>query len=215
MDASYAAGYDEVLYDSVPVVGSHPAQLAAWATLHGLSAPPVATARILELGCGTGSNIVPIAADLPDAEVVAIDLSARQIERASARAAALGLTNLTCHALDLREVDGRFGSFDYVIAHGLYSWVPAEVRDAALALLGARLSPDGLAYVSFLTLPGWSFAGAFRRPRALPPARRRRGRRPGRRVRRHGRAPDRGRGRRRRRAAPSSSATTSATTRRR
>jgi SAM-dependent methyltransferase/methyltransferase-like protein len=162
MDASYAAGYDEVLYDSVPVVGSHPAQLAAWATLHGLSAPPVATARILELGCGTGSNIVPIAADLPDAEVVAIDLSARQIERASARAAALGLTNLTCHALDLREVDDRFGAFDYVIAHGLYSWVPAEVRDAALALLGARLSPDGLAYVSFLTLPGWSFAGAFR-----------------------------------------------------
>lgn len=156
------ASYDEVPYDSVPVGGSHPARLAAQAALYGVRPPPLVGARILELGCGVGVNALPIAADLPEAEVVAIDLSARQIELARASARALGLTNVRFTQLDLRELDASYGQFDYVIAHGLYSWVPEDVRDRALAICAERLTDAGLAFFTYLTLPGWQLTGAAR-----------------------------------------------------
>ncbi len=154
--------YDEVPYESVPATGSHPARLAATAAVMGCTPPPIQRCRVLEIGCGVGANTLPIAADLPDAEVVGIDLSGRQIELARTAARELGLTNVSFLQLDILDVGVDLGQFDYVIAHGIYSWVPAPVRDRVLAICDAQLTDHGLAYVSYNTLPGWHHLAVLR-----------------------------------------------------
>jgi SAM-dependent methyltransferase/methyltransferase-like protein len=146
-------------YDAVGSVGrsnplSHPDALATAATLHGLSPPAVRSCRVLDVGCGDGANLLPMAAALPDARFVGCDLSPRAISAAREAVAQLGLANVTLVEGDLRELPDAFGPFDYIIAHGLYSWVPADVRDALLALAAERLSPAGLVFVSYNVYPG-------------------------------------------------------------
>lgn len=144
-------------YESHACLHSHPASLAAMAQLLGLSPAPVANCRVLELGSGTGSNLLPMAEDLPGAELIGLDLSAPQVEISRALAAALGLRNVSFRQMDVMDVTAEMGRFDYIIAHGLYSWVPEVVRERILGLCRENLAPGGLAYISFNTLPGWHF----------------------------------------------------------
>jgi tRNA G46 methylase TrmB len=65
--------YDEVLYPSYTHNQTHPDRLATIATLFGLTPAPVERCRVLELGCGNGSNLVPMAYGLPGSEFVGID----------------------------------------------------------------------------------------------------------------------------------------------
>jgi SAM-dependent methyltransferase len=160
--ASAGSEYDEVPYLAPSFANTYPDALAVAALLRGLDAPPLAGARILELGCARGANLVPMAWSMPDAEFVGIDLSRRQIESARERAAAAGTRNVTFHAMDLRDVDESFGAFDFIIAHGLFSWVPRDVQEALLEVCARRLSPNGVAYLSYNTLPGWSSGVMFR-----------------------------------------------------
>ena len=113
--------YDEVPYMAASFSNTHPEVLAVTALLRGLDPPPLATARVLELGCARGVNLVPMAWSMPGAEFVGVDLSRRQIEEARALAAAAGASNVIFHAMDLRDLDESFGSFDYIVGHGLYS----------------------------------------------------------------------------------------------
>jgi SAM-dependent methyltransferase len=146
-------------YNDVPYVGrpngtSHPDHLASVATLLGLDVAPVATCRVLELGCGDGANLVPMAATLPGATFVGCDFAQRPIERAQRMAADLGLANITLLCADLRDLPAELGAFDYIIAHGLYSWIPTDVRAHLLPLVARHLAPDGVAFVSYNTYPG-------------------------------------------------------------
>jgi SAM-dependent methyltransferase len=109
---------------------------------------------VLELACGDGSNLVPIAATLPNASFVGFDFAAQPVARAQRMAHALGLTNIRLLELDLRRLPADLGSFDYIIAHGLYSWIPAEVRTHVMPLIARHLAPKGVALVSYNTLPG-------------------------------------------------------------
>lgn len=150
----------ETAYDSVPYPGhahahTHPNRIAAVARLFGVDAPPVATARVLEIACGDGANLVPIAYSLPRARCVGFDLAPTAVAQAQQRIARLGLKNCEVTAADLATVGRGLGEFDYVIAHGLYSWIPASLRDALLELVDAVLAPAGVAYVSYNTYPGW------------------------------------------------------------
>lgn len=154
--------YDEVPYPDSTVPETYPPQIAAVATLLGVEPPAPATARVLEIGCAAGGNLLPMAARLPDATFVGIDRSARQVARAQAHIAALGLANVQVSCLDLCDAPADWGSFDYIIVHGVYSWVPAAVRDALMALVGRHLSEAGIAYISYNTLPGWHLHGAIR-----------------------------------------------------
>ncbi len=160
--ASAGSEYDEVPYLAPSFANTYPDALAVAALLRGLDAPLLSGARVLELGCARGANLVPMAWSMPDAEFVGIDLSRRQIEAARERAAAAGTSNVTFHAMDLRDVDDSFGAFDYVVAHGLFSWVPPDVQEALLEACARRLSPNGIAYLSYNTLPGWSSGVMFR-----------------------------------------------------
>jgi methyltransferase-like protein/2-polyprenyl-3-methyl-5-hydroxy-6-metoxy-1,4-benzoquinol methylase len=147
--------YDQVPYLNRTHVRTHPDRLAAMATLLGLSAPPVEGCRVLELGCANGHNLLPMALNLPGSQFVGVDLSARQILDGQAAVAELGLANLSLRHAAIGEVDASFGQFDYILCHGVYSWVEPAVQDQILAICRDRLSPHGVAYVSYNTLPGW------------------------------------------------------------
>ena len=118
-----------------------------------MSPPPASTCRLLEVGCGSGWNLIPMAAELPGAQLFGFDLAASAIEIARQDAAALGLTNVHFEHLDLMEFPADSGPFDYIIAHGFYSWVPAPVRLKLLQLCHERLAPEGLAFISFNAKP--------------------------------------------------------------
>jgi 2-polyprenyl-3-methyl-5-hydroxy-6-metoxy-1,4-benzoquinol methylase/methyltransferase-like protein len=153
--ARTAASYDAVPYQSHAFPLTQPARLAAVATLFGLDPPAVSTARILEIGCAAGGNIIPLAARLPGAACLGIDLSRVQIEQARRRAGGLGLRNIELRHQSVTDLGDGDGRFDYVICHGVYSWVPADVRAAILRVCARHLSENGLAIVSYNVTPGW------------------------------------------------------------
>lgn len=146
--------YDDVLYPGRAYPDSHPDNLASLATLYGMRPAPVGQCRVLEIACGDGFNLIPMAHGLPGSRFVGIDLATKPIEAGQQFAARLGLTNLSLQSLDLSDFPADAGAFDYIIAHGLYSWVPAEVRDRLLELIAAHLAPQGVAFVSYNTYPG-------------------------------------------------------------
>ena len=148
--------YDEVPYASHPFSQTAPEHLAAVAHLFGLTTPDVATARVLELGCSSGGNLIPLAARHPQSRVLGLDLSGVQISQGQQRVAAMGLDNLELRQADLGAIDiEALGEFDFIICHGVYSWVPEHVQDAILRICKQNLAPEGVAYVSYNTYPGW------------------------------------------------------------
>lgn len=147
--------YDETPYPAYAILETHPGRLAAIARLHGVDAPDVRTARVLELGCATGGNLLPMAVGLPAARFLGIDLSPVQIATAERRARDAGLGNCTFRALDLRALPDDEGPFDYIVCHGVLSWVPADVRLAIFALCGRHLAKNGVAFVSYNVSPGF------------------------------------------------------------
>ncbi|WP_232004864.1 methyltransferase regulatory domain-containing protein [Mycobacterium sp. ACS1612] len=150
------ADYDATPYTSNSFPQSAPGLLAAVACLFGLETPDLATARVLEIGCASGGNLLPFAAAHPHARVVGIDLSQVQIDQGRMRVQALGMSNLELLPGDIAELDlDALGQYDFVIAHGVYSWVPPEVQDALLAAFRRLLAPQGVAYLSYNVYPGW------------------------------------------------------------
>jgi SAM-dependent methyltransferase len=123
---------------------------------------PVQSCRVLELGCASGGNLIPMAVSLPGSRFVGIDLSPLQVESGRRQIEVLGLKNVELFKRDLLEVGPDLGLFDYVICHGVYSWVPPAVRDKILAICSQNLAPDGIAYVSYNTYPGWHMRGMIR-----------------------------------------------------
>jgi SAM-dependent methyltransferase len=154
--------YDEIPYPIYSHPQTHPALLATLGRLHGLQPPAVGTCRILELGCAGGGNLIPMAMGLPDAQCTGIDYAASQIGRARHHARLMGISNLRFETQDVCNIDPDLGEFDYIIAHGLYSWVPAPVRDCILQACRRHLAPTGLAFVSYNVHPGWKNLGAIR-----------------------------------------------------
>jgi len=147
--------YDAVPYPSKFFLQTHPDRLAAAGVLYGMVPALPQTCRVLELGCGNGSNLVAHAFGLPDAEFVGVDLSATHIDKAKLSAEELSLSNVTFAKMDVTEMsESDFGRFDYITAHGLFAWVPDFVRDSVLRLFGELLEPSGIGYVSYNAYPG-------------------------------------------------------------
>lgn len=147
--------YSELGYKSMPFPYTTPATLEAYAALVGVSAPNPKTARVLELGATYGGNIISQALFNPDATFVGIELSQEQVEKGNEVIANAGLTNVSLIQSDIASIGSEIGTFDYIIAHGVYSWVDDGVKDALLRLIDEHLVEDGIAYVSYNTYPGW------------------------------------------------------------
>jgi methyltransferase-like protein/SAM-dependent methyltransferase len=154
--------YDEVPYESHPYPQTHPSRLAAVATLFGLRPPAIETARVLELGSAAGGNLIPMAEAFPQATFLGIDLSSRQIADGQRIVERLGLSNLTLKHANITDLDPDLGTFDYIICHGVFSWVPTPVQEKIFDLCSKQLAPAGVAYISYNTYPGWHMRGMIR-----------------------------------------------------
>jgi methyltransferase-like protein/SAM-dependent methyltransferase len=150
-----STSYDEVPYENLAFAQTHPDRLATIARIFGLSPADIARARVLELGCASGGNLIPMALNLPGSTFVGVDLSRRQVAEANETIAALGLRNIAVEHASILDVDDRWGVFDYIICHGVFSWVEPPVQDKILAICASNLARDGVAYVSYNTYPGW------------------------------------------------------------
>jgi SAM-dependent methyltransferase len=155
--------YDEVRYSNYPYAQTHPDRLATVAILYGLEPPDPFNARVLEIGCGAGGNLMAMTAATPGITAVGVDLAAEPIAEAIAAAVEIGLSNVEFHQADVRALTDRsLGEFDYIIAHGVYGWIPEDARDALLELIATSLTPSGLAYVSYNAQPGGYFRKMLR-----------------------------------------------------
>ena len=154
MTDALSESYEEVLYPSYLHTQTQPDRLATMATFFGMKPTPVEQCRVLELGCHDGSNLIPYAFHLPESQFTGIDLAARPIALGQQRIEALGLTNVRLRQFDVMKVDESFGEFDYIVAHGLFSWVPPEVREKILEICRRNLAPQGVAHVSYNAYPG-------------------------------------------------------------
>lgn len=146
--------YDEIEYPAYSYPQTHPDRLSTIARLYGMTPAPPDRCRVLELGCGCGSNLIPMALGLPDSMFLGIDVARTQISRGLRQIAQLGLANIRIDRMDIQDFSEDSGPFDYVVAHGLYSWVPRAVQDKIFEIIEKCLSPQGVAYVSYNTLPG-------------------------------------------------------------
>lgn len=147
--------YDDLPYEGGPVPGSHPDRLAVIGRLFGMQPKDVTNCRVLEIGCALGGNLLPMAHAFPNSQFVGIDASTRQVEMGRALIAEHGVTNLELIATDVRDIAGWDQRFDYIICHGVLTWVPPDVQDAIAAACRALLAPQGIAYVSYNALPGF------------------------------------------------------------
>lgn len=150
-----AASYEETPYLSNAFKWCAPGYIRAAAHLYGVKLPEVATARILEIGCAAGGNCLPAAFLYPKATIVGIDISVTQIREGQGVIKRAGLKNIQLYAMCLTEITPEFGQFDYIIMHGVLSWVPEEIQPALFRVCQQNLSPKGAAYISFNTYPGW------------------------------------------------------------
>lgn len=158
-----ATPYDELPYKSFPIEWTAPERLALASLLHGGPRPPLDSYRVLELGCGNGANLLPLAYYRRQATFVGVDGAQSQIEVAQARKLALDLPSIQFIHADFLTATGQLsGQFDYIIAHGVFSWVSTEVRDALLELVAQRLHRGGLLYLNYNTRPGWNVRGMVR-----------------------------------------------------
>lgn len=147
--------YDSFLYVSKPFSTTNINNLQAKAKMYGLTPVPIKGARVLELGASCGGNLIPQALYYPEATFTGIDLSGVQVQHGNEIIKSIGLTNVTLLEKDILDIDESFGTFDYIIVHGIWSWVPDIVKDKILSICNVNLSDNGIAYVSYNTYPGW------------------------------------------------------------
>lgn len=145
--------YDLFRYANRPQAQTHPGRLQVIGKLAGMEPPPIATCRVLELGTSEGVNIIPWAAQWPQAQFAGVDLAAEPILRGQEFIRECGLSNVHLEVMNLLDISRDYGQFDYILAHGLYAWTPPIVRDKILAIIRDCLSPQGIGFVSYNTQP--------------------------------------------------------------
>jgi methyltransferase-like protein/2-polyprenyl-3-methyl-5-hydroxy-6-metoxy-1,4-benzoquinol methylase len=162
MTNNFKNSYDETPYESYPYTQTSPYHLKTLAKLFGLESPLPETAKILELGCAGGGNLIPHATLFPKAKFVGIDLSQVQIDAANKMKHDLGLENIEFKCESITDVTKKDGKFDYIICHGVMSWVPDSVQKKIFEICQNNLSENGIAYISYNTLPGWNMIRTIR-----------------------------------------------------
>ena len=162
MSENTLVSYDQVPYHSGPFRQTHPSHLAVLPTLFGMAPPRIRGARVLELGCASGGNLIPMAQSFPESQFLGVDLSSRQVAAGRETIAKLQLPNVDLRHASIMDVDASYGQFDYVLCHGVYSWVPRPVQDKILQIAAKNMVRGGVCYVSYNVYPGWHMRGVVR-----------------------------------------------------
>lgn len=154
--------YDLLSYPGLVFSKTNPERLATRAALHSIKASPPDKSRVLELGCGDGTNLLAQAYCFPESKFLGIDLSRAHIESADKAASGIGMTNVTFLQADVLALEeANLGFFDYIVSHGLYSWVPDDVREKVLHLYKSCLAENGVGFISFNAYPGCRYREAL------------------------------------------------------
>ena len=161
MNSTSELTYDAVPYQSYPYASTRPANIFTIGTLFGVSVPNFRTARVLELGCASGGNLIPLAFQYPDGRYTGIDSSELQIEMADKTVSDLGLENIEFIGRPFADMP-PLDKFDYIICHGVYSWVDQGARNRILEICRTHLVENGLAVISYNALPGWNMVRSLR-----------------------------------------------------
>ena len=154
--------YNELLYKSNPFTYTVPALLEAQGKLFGLTPKDSRKARILELGSSFGGNIITQALYNPEAEFVGVDLTAEQVKKGNEVIEKIGLKNIKLIEKNILDINEDFGKFDYIIVHGVFSWVPDIGKEKIIKICNENLTEEGIAYISYNTYPGWKEADKIR-----------------------------------------------------
>ena len=154
--------YNEVIYKSQAIPEIHLGHLSSIASLFGLAVPKLEGARVLELGSGTGGNLIPMAFSMPNTYFLGIDYASKQVEEGRKVIGDLNLKNIELKEQSILDFSGDAGKFDFIICNGVFSWVDDSVRRKILEIVKDHLSDLGLAYISYNVLPGWKHKGAIR-----------------------------------------------------
>lgn len=163
MNAELERAYDQDPYPGYAFWFTHPDHLGMMGRLFGLGPAHTDACKVLEIGCAIGGNLLPMAASAPGSRFVGVDLSGVQIALAREAAAAAEIANVTFVHGDFRDVPEALGPFDYIICHGVFSWVTPETQRAILRFIRERLSPRGIGYVSYNTYPGHHMVDGLRK----------------------------------------------------
>ena len=147
--------YADLGYLSQPFPYASAPFLESYARLLGLSPAPASTARILEIGSSYGGNLISQALFYPKATFTGIEIAPTQVSVGKTYIHQLGITNLNLLEGDVNESHDHLGTYDYIIAHGFYSWVDEETKDNFLRLCKEHLAENGILYMSYNTYPGW------------------------------------------------------------
>lgn len=131
-----------------------PAWLAATLTAIGLAAPAVKGSRWCEIGCGDGFTACLLAAANPQTHFTGIDINPDHIDAARRLALQAGLRNVEFRLSDISADRRTIGSFEFIVAHGIYSWVSPETRNAIMHFTARSLAPGGVFYLHYMTQPG-------------------------------------------------------------
>lgn len=156
-----AQSYDDIPYESNALKQTHPLHLYQLASYYGLNPTPIENARVLELGCASGGNIIPMAFYHPSTSFLGLDLSIKQITQGNQWIKDLKLKNISLRCLSIVDFHDN-EKFDYIICHGLYSWVDEPIRNKILQICQDNLSANGIAYISYNTFPGWMMGNTLR-----------------------------------------------------
>ncbi len=148
-------------YESNALKQTHPSHLYALAKAHGLAPTLPEKARVLEIACASGGNLIPMAFYYPQAYFLGIDIAQNEIALAKTMCEELALSNIQFKAQNILEYNEN-DKFDYIICHGLFSWVEEELREKTLRICQQALSENGIAYISYNTYPGWNVGNALR-----------------------------------------------------
>lgn len=140
-----------------------PSRLRWAALIKGVDAPAKGF-RYLDAGCGQGIVLLFAAAAYPDSEFVGIDFLPSHIHHARKLAERCGIRNvkfIEADFIELAKDPTSLGEFDYVISHGVTTWVAPDVKKALFKVIGQVLKPGGLFYNGYNTFPGWLDASPF------------------------------------------------------
>ena len=154
--------YDEVLYGDEPFASTHPETLSSIGRLFGLDPAPPEKCRFLEIGSARGNNLIGMAFAAPNSDFVGIELSGRQVQIGNELISELGLSNINLIEKDILNVSDDLGKFDFIVAHGVLSWVSSKVRDKIFSICSSHLTENGICYLSYNTYPGWKARDIFR-----------------------------------------------------
>ena len=147
--------YADLGYLSQPFPYASAPFLESYARLLGLSPASASTARILEVGSSYGGNLISQALFYPQATFTGIEIAPTQVSVGKTYIDQLGITNLDLLEGDVNESHHHLGTYDYIIAHGFYSWVDEETKNNFLRLCKKHLAENGILYMSYNTYPGW------------------------------------------------------------